>query len=91
MRPGRAVGLHGRGEDQQDRGESVIPGTEDKQSTASATAEIESLCTFEPPAEDAADDVLPRLACKDRNWDTDPEDLGVLPEPEDLFDVHLAD
>ncbi|NUR44101.1 MAG: hypothetical protein HOV73_28875 [Streptomyces sp.] len=72
-------------------GESVIPGTEDKQSTASATAEIESLCTFEPPAEDAADDVLPRLACKDRNWDLDPEDLGVLPEPEDLFDVHLAD
>ncbi|NUO43972.1 MAG: hypothetical protein HOV82_18295 [Streptomyces sp.] len=72
-------------------GESVIPGTVDKQSTASATAEIESLCTFEPPAEDAADDVLPRLACKDRNWDLDPEDLGVLPEPEDLFDVHLAD
>ena len=72
-------------------GESVIPGTEDKQSKASATAEIEPLCTFEPPAEDAADDVLPRLGCKDRNWDLDPEDLGVLPEPEDLFDVHLAD
>ncbi|MFC8346426.1 pilus assembly protein TadG-related protein [Streptomyces sp. NPDC057280] len=73
-------------------GESVIPGTEDKQSKASATAEIESLCTFEPPAEDAADDVLPRLTCKDgENWDLDPEDLGDLPKPEDLFDVHLAD
>ncbi|MFJ3666097.1 pilus assembly protein TadG-related protein [Streptomyces sp. NPDC090106] len=72
-------------------GESVIPGTENKRSQASATAEIEPLCTFEPPAEDAEDDVLPRLTCKDRNWDLDPEDLGELPEPQDLFDVHLAD
>jgi len=73
-------------------GESVIPGTEDKHSKASATAEIESRCTFEPPAEDAGNDVLPRLTCKDgENWDLDPEDLGELPKPEDLFDVHLAD
>ncbi|MFF7448769.1 MULTISPECIES: pilus assembly protein TadG-related protein [unclassified Streptomyces] len=75
-------------------GESVIPGTEDKQSTASATADIELLCEFEPPAEDAPDDapddVLPRLDCEDRDWDLDPDDL-VLPEPEDLFEVHLAD
>ncbi|SNX63720.1 putative Flp pilus-assembly TadE/G-like protein [Streptomyces sp. TLI_55] len=73
-------------------GESVIPGTENKRSKASATAEIESRCTFEPPGEDAADDVLPRLTCKDgENWDLDPEQLGDLPKPEDLFDVHLAD
>ncbi|MES5816720.1 pilus assembly protein TadG-related protein [Streptomyces sp. RG80] len=72
-------------------GESVIPGTEDKKSKASATADIEPLCEFEPPADDAADDVLPRLECEDRDWDLDPDDLTVLPEPEDLFEVHLAD
>ncbi|MFJ4782848.1 pilus assembly protein TadG-related protein [Streptomyces sp. NPDC088794] len=42
-------------------GKSVIPGTEDKQSTTDATAVIQSLCTFdppatEPPAEDPGDD-----------------------------------
>ncbi|MEU3978682.1 pilus assembly protein TadG-related protein [Streptomyces sp. NPDC026672] len=88
-------------------GDSIVPGTENTYSTASATAVIEPLCTFEPPDEgtgddtgqgpggdtgqDAGDDVLPRLSCKDRNWDLDPKDLGELPQPEDLFDVHLAD
>ncbi|MDN3028181.1 pilus assembly protein TadG-related protein [Streptomyces sp. S.PB5] len=73
-------------------GESVIPGTADKRSTASATAEIEPLCTFELPADDAGDDVLPSLTCEDgRNWDLDPDDLTGLPEPQDLFEVHLAD
>lgn len=73
-------------------GESVIPGTENKRSRAFATAVIEPLCTFELPADDAGDDVLPSLTCEDnRNWDLDPDDLTGLPEPEDLFDVHLAD
>ncbi len=70
-------------------GDSIVPGTENIHSTASATAVIEPLC--ELPEEDAADDVLPQLTCRDRNWDLDPDDLTVLPEPHDLFDVHLAD
>lgn len=72
-------------------GESIVPGTEDRHSRASATAVIEPLCTFELPGEGAADDVLPQLTCKDRDWDLDPDDLTVLPEPQDLFDVHLVD
>ncbi|MFI9768560.1 pilus assembly protein TadG-related protein [Streptomyces sp. NPDC052415] len=72
-------------------GDSIIPGTEGRYSTESAIAVIEPRCTFELPEEDAGDDVLPQLTCKDRNWDLDPEDLGDLPAPEDLFDVHLAD
>ncbi|MEU6255555.1 pilus assembly protein TadG-related protein [Streptomyces sp. NPDC047043] len=72
-------------------GESIVPGTENHYAHAHATAVIESLCTFKPPAEDAGADVLPRLSCKDRDWDLDPDDLTDLPGPEDLFDVHLAD
>ena len=72
-------------------GDSIVPGTENKYSTASATAVIESLCTFDLPGEDAEADVLPQLTCKDRNWDLDPDDPAGLPGPEDLFDVHLAD
>ncbi|MFH8895374.1 pilus assembly protein TadG-related protein [Streptomyces coeruleorubidus] len=71
-------------------GESVVPGTAERKSDASATAVIEPLC--EPPAEDAGPDVLPQLSCEDgKNWKLDPDDLDVLPEPEDLFEVHLAD
>lgn len=72
-------------------GDSIVPGTEDMHSTATATAVIEPLCEFELPGEDAEDDVLPQLTCKDRDWTLDPEDLDDLPGPEDLFDVHLAD
>ncbi|MFE9439457.1 hypothetical protein ACFYO2_10675 [Streptomyces sp. NPDC006602] len=72
-------------------GESIVPGTEDRHSRASATAVIDPLCTFELPGGDAGGDVLPQLSCKDRNWVLDPDDLTVLPEPEDLFDVHLVD
>ncbi|MGW3950680.1 pilus assembly protein TadG-related protein [Streptomyces sp. NPDC004752] len=73
-------------------GHSVVPGTEDMKSTASATAVIEPLCGFEPLKEDAEDAALPQLTCKDdRNWDLNPDDLADLPGPEDLFDVHLAD
>ncbi|GED85048.1 pilus assembly protein TadG-related protein [Streptomyces sp. 6-11-2] len=74
-------------------GESVVPGTEDKHSKAHASAVIEPLCTFDPPLEGSDDeDVLPRITCKNnRHWDLDPEHLTDLPQPEDLFDVHLAD
>ncbi|MFG3088395.1 pilus assembly protein TadG-related protein [Streptomyces sp. CAI-85] len=85
-------------------GTSVVPGTEGRRAHASATAVIEPLCTFEPPAEDGEDPeggeegdgeaeepvVLPRLTCDGVDWELDPEDLTDLPGPEDLFDVHLA-
>jgi hypothetical protein len=72
-------------------GDSVIPATKNRKSHAYAIAVIEPLCKFKLPAEDAADDTLPRLSCKDKNWDLNPDDLTDLPGPEDLFDVHLAD
>jgi hypothetical protein len=73
-------------------GESVVPGTESKHSVASAKAVIEPLCTFLPLGEDAGDETLPQLTCKDGQvWDLDPKDLTDLPEPKDLFDVHLAE
>ncbi|WP_097257237.1 pilus assembly protein TadG-related protein [Streptomyces sp. Ag109_G2-15] len=72
-------------------GKSIVPGTENVHSTASARAVIEPLCTFELPGEGAGNDALPRLTCKDRDWDLNPDDLADLPRPEDLFDVHLAD
>ncbi|WLW52528.1 pilus assembly protein TadG-related protein [Streptomyces sp. SX92] len=71
-------------------GDSIVPGTENMHSKASATAVIEPICTFDPPGEDAGDDVLPELDC-DEDWKLDPDDLTDLPGPEDLFDVHLAD
>ncbi|MEU1099969.1 pilus assembly protein TadG-related protein [Streptomyces tibetensis] len=72
-------------------GESIVPVTAQKRSTASAKAVIESRCDFKPLGENAGDDVLPRLTCDGKNWDLKPDDLTELPEPEDLFDVHLAD
>ncbi|MBY8841785.1 pilus assembly protein TadG-related protein [Streptomyces sp. SP2-10] len=84
-------------------GDSVVPGTENVHSTAHATAVIEPLCTFALPdedagedtgqnaGEDAGDDALPELTCKEKVWRLEPDDTAGLPEPEDLFDVHLAD
>ncbi len=68
-------------------GESVVPGTADRQAHANAVAVIEPLCTFALPAGTAA---LPTLECDDGDWELDPDDLTDLPGPEDLFDVHLA-
>ncbi|MER6455257.1 pilus assembly protein TadG-related protein [Streptomyces sp900105245] len=70
-------------------GDSVVPGTESVHSTASAVAEIEPLCTF--PGEDAKGDPLPELTCDGKIWKLDPDDRAGLPQPEDLFDVHLAE
>ncbi|MFF9280529.1 pilus assembly protein TadG-related protein [Streptomyces griseosporeus] len=72
-------------------GDSVVPGTESKHARASATAVIEPLCTFPPPAAGADAKELPKLSCKDTNWPLDPDDPEHLPQPPDLFDVHLAD
>ncbi len=73
-------------------GDSLVPGTEDTYSEASATAVIDRLCEFELPGEDAGDDMLPELTCEDGiSWPLDPDNLDDLPGPEDLFDVHLAD
>ncbi|MFH9329301.1 pilus assembly protein TadG-related protein [Streptomyces althioticus] len=79
-------------------GDSIVPGTETKKSRATATAVIEPRCGFNVPAaepEEGADEeaVLPTLNCKGGiDWELDPEAPdGALPQPEDLFDVHLAD
>ncbi|EMF28698.1 pilus assembly protein TadG-related protein [Streptomyces pseudogriseolus] len=76
-------------------GDSIVPGTETKKSRATATAVIEPRCDFElPVADEDADEreKLPTLNCKDGvDWELDPETIGdLLPKPEDLFDVHLA-
>ncbi|MFE7978426.1 pilus assembly protein TadG-related protein [Streptomyces shenzhenensis] len=70
-------------------GDTIVPGTEDMRSQASAIAVIEPLCTFTLPDEDA--DTLPKLNCKDGGWELNPDDGTDRPGPEDLFDVHLAD
>jgi hypothetical protein len=79
-------------------GDSIVPGTEDFQSIASATAVIEPRrCTFELPGDGAEGGdgnealPLPQLTCDDTTWEPDPEDPATLPDPEDLFDVHLAE
>ncbi|MCH0563585.1 MULTISPECIES: pilus assembly protein TadG-related protein [unclassified Streptomyces] len=71
-------------------GKSIVPGTERQHAQAWATAVIQPLCAFQLPEPDAEPDTLPRLACEDGDWDLDPEDTGLLPEPQDLFDVHLV-
>ncbi|MFD7703225.1 pilus assembly protein TadG-related protein [Streptomyces caelestis] len=77
-------------------GDSIVPGTENRRSDAAATAVIEPRCTFPLPSEDAEEaeeDVLPLLSCEGgEEWELDPEGpVELLPQPEDLFDVHLAD
>ncbi|MFD8843349.1 pilus assembly protein TadG-related protein [Streptomyces pseudogriseolus] len=79
-------------------GDSIVPGTETKRSRATATAVIDSRCDFELPAGEKNPDTeekeeLPTLNCKGGvDWDLDPEaPEDLLPKPEDLFDVHLAD
>ncbi|WP_432158934.1 pilus assembly protein TadG-related protein [Streptomyces sp. bgisy153] len=71
-------------------GDSIIPGTESMRSTATATAVVEPLCGFEPLGEGATDDALPQLNCEGGDWTLDPDHLTQLPEPHDLFDVHLV-
>ncbi|MFR9795307.1 pilus assembly protein TadG-related protein [Streptomyces sp. MS06] len=72
-------------------GRSVIPNTESRHASASAMAVIEPRCTFALPDEEASDEALPQLSCKGKTWRLDTDELTVLPQPKDLFDVHLAD
>lgn len=72
-------------------GDSIVPGTESQKATESATAVIEGRCSFELPSESSDEAELPSLSCKGKQWDLRPDDLTDLPQPEDLFDVHLAD
>ncbi|MGV9282910.1 pilus assembly protein TadG-related protein [Streptomyces sp. NPDC003730] len=72
-------------------GDSIVPGTENQKATESATAVIESRCSFELPPEEPDEAELPSLSCEGQRWDLTPDDLTDLPQPEDLFDVHLAD
>ncbi|MDT3723979.1 pilus assembly protein TadG-related protein [Streptomyces sp. DSM 41972] len=81
-------------------GDSIVPGTEAKKSRATATAKIEPRCGFQLPVPAPEEDEdteekeeLPTLNCKGGiDWVLDPETPDdLLPKPEDLFDVHLAD
>ncbi|WP_440582212.1 pilus assembly protein TadG-related protein [Streptomyces griseorubens] len=81
-------------------GDSIVPGTEAKKSRATATAVIEPRCGFQLPVPAQEEDEeaeekeeLPTLNCKGGiDWVLDPETPDdLLPKPEDLFDVHLAD
>ncbi len=89
--PDGATGVTVEVETNRPIGESIVPGTADKKSRASATAVVESRCTFELPGGDAEEDSLPRLTCEDTQWELDPEDSAELPQAADLFEVHLAD
>lgn len=73
-------------------GDSIVPGTETMRSEEKATAVIDSRCDFAPLAGDAPEGLLPLLTCDGGEWEPDPEGpVELLPQPEDLFDVHLAD
>lgn len=90
-------------------GDSIVPGSEDYQSTAHAAAVIDSVCSFDAlpsptptptPTGDEGGETpggggtppiqLPVLHCDGGDWPLDPQNLR-LPEPQDLFDVHLVE
>ncbi|MFI5802547.1 pilus assembly protein TadG-related protein [Streptomyces sp. NPDC051561] len=73
-------------------GDSVIPGTENKHAKAKATAVIEPRCIIGPESDPTK---LVFVHCKDGMvWTIDPKKIvefpGLLPEPKDLFSVHLV-
>lgn len=73
-------------------GDSIVPGTEDERSQEAATAVIEPRCTFSLLGWEAGGDTLPLLNCEGDEWELDPKGpKDLLPKPQDLFDVHLAD
>ncbi len=72
-------------------GDSVIPGTESMHAKADATAAVEPRCGITPGSDPAK---LIEIDCEDGiPWEIDPKDFVVedLPEPQDLFSVHLSE
>ncbi|GAA2954439.1 pilus assembly protein TadG-related protein [Streptomyces enissocaesilis] len=72
-------------------GDSVIPGTENVHAKADATAVVEPRCDITPGSDPAK---LIEIDCEDSiRWEIDPKDFVVedLPEPQDLFSVHLTE
>ncbi|WP_349362147.1 hypothetical protein [Streptomyces sp. H27-C3] len=74
-------------------GDSVIPGTESTHAKANATAAIEPLCVAAPEGEEAD---LIEIDCRGSGrWQIDPDtpvdEQDDLPEPKDLFSVHLVE
>ncbi|MHC0430849.1 pilus assembly protein TadG-related protein [Streptomyces sp. O3] len=72
-------------------GDSLVPGTENMQATADATAVIEPRCTFELSIDPKK---VVEFACDDSgSWEIDPKDFDLddLPKPKDLFSVYLAE
>ncbi|MET8967488.1 hypothetical protein [Streptomyces hydrogenans] len=84
-------------------GQSIVPGTENMQAVAAATAVIEPLCLFDAPvpSEEPGPSPTPStepgqepelirgLVCDGSALDIDPED-PVLPDVGDLFRVRLT-
>ncbi len=72
-------------------GESVVPGIKTQTAQASAAAVIKPRCVIGPESDPTK---LVFVHCKDGViWEIDPKEIvnlpGLLPEPQDLFDVHL--
>ncbi|MFG3192065.1 pilus assembly protein TadG-related protein [Streptomyces omiyaensis] len=97
---GFAVTVHTKGT----VGDSIVPGTADRQAVASASAVIEPLCTFDPPEpspepdpsgtpSEEPDEEEPEpilgLFCNGKDWEIDPL-VPALPEVDDLFRVRLT-
>ncbi len=83
-------------------GDTLVPGTESKRSEATATAVLESRCDLEEPEDNGGgnggdegedrDKPPPlELDCDGRDWSIDPDDIDLLPDPDDLFSVRLVD
>ncbi|NDZ79204.1 hypothetical protein G3I19_11890 [Streptomyces sp. SID10853] len=70
-------------------GKSVIPGTESRHAKAHAVAMIEPRCSATP----SDDPKVITFECDGRPWKIDPKnpDTMELPQPKDLFAVHLAE
>ncbi|MGW7361849.1 pilus assembly protein TadG-related protein [Streptomyces sp. NPDC054841] len=74
---------------QQPIGKSVVPGTETKFATATATAAVKPLCIILPNPDPTAS--LPILKCKHARIFDPYHNPADLPTAKDLFDVYLVD
>lgn len=71
-------------------GDSIIPGTENMQAVADATAVVQPRCVFDP---DANREQPVQLDCAGETVNIDPEefDPADLPDASVMFSVHLAE